>query len=1190
MPITPVSQILLQQLQKGAYQTEPIQLEQRVAYETPTGPTMRAPTAGERAYTETPEYQAAQQRAEQQAFETVVVRQFDPIAQEMKRQSPAGAGTVMTLAALGPLLPDLAVFLGAQKLITTISPKAAELGGKAITTLTDPMVNNLVRLGVPKVIAEPLADIVITASIGKAPAGQRSIPELITALKGVSKEDMATAVGAIRKGILAPEEAAQAMGREANLERALQRVAEFRSQQVEFMDRYAKGAGDFWQREADALNPKIAAAQAEVERLRAGITAAPKAAMGREGAVPPLKIRAIPEAEAPLSPKEARILAAEVPLEKPSAALSERPSPSVTSEQREKILNIYAKARVLRQEEIQPRITAARRQEAAVAAAARERETYTAMDWYKVSRGAQKGEIEVPRLEIPEGHFTPEDIQAYLDAARFYPWEHGQELTATNAAEAVLKMTSGQKMFPGDLKLIRRVFGPEVAAKVAGRQTGLLGKVGAAAVDLLFYFPRGLQAAYDASAVLRQSILVAARHPKETFGNIPRAYLASIFRESTAQNVLRESRRVPESLTNVAAIEALESRVFIPEWGAATLGAGEEMFLSHLAIEGVKIGPVTVRLPGLKESARGYAVYLGKVRADLYKMGALNLQSRSAADAEYELLARHFNIFTGRGEVAPGTWIEKNLNTLGFPFWAPRLYLSRVQAPIELFSRSPYVRRLAAEELAAFLGVGGAVLATVKYSGLADVEINPLSGDFGRMRIGATRLDFWGGYQPIMRQIAQFALGKRKAGAGYTQSISREETIIRTIRGKLNPGAGLLTDLMTGTTFFGEEMTLAPGGIKAQTFNRLAPLFVQDLTDAIRHQGLTGLAFAPAGFFGATLLTYQTPYDRMTLLEDDLLQRLGRTRKEMEQNPGIRALIRQTPEWIALRKELDEDAKRHGTPLEYRVSAWSREVHDTMGLLQSEDDARLQRWWVGEGESINPGEWDARTTDRNAVTFNRIDAVAAALDIQYEEDKAVPDSVLKAVQDYWKVDIVQYTDAATGYVEWDAFKGAQEAALAPLSTEDRMWAEKAIHAHDSPLMVEERQDEKRMQDYLGLSSKLWAEVALGQPPFNDLVAQKMVELSDQYPEQHITRAEAIVQLTVSNPQVRKYVNDLPLVKLANRWDNPANEALLYKWGRIDKILSQKAAEIYHAWFGRWPDDYEQVPTQYKELDGVYRRP
>jgi hypothetical protein len=1032
---------------------------------------------------------------------------------------------IAPVALLGPLIGPTAAAWMLGFAIESIGEAHGIPPGKpltrATTYLSGPGSRALQSRGVPKPVADLFSELGLWAVASVV--GPKVIPtRFLKRLGNLSAEDVTATAGALRKGILAPEEAAQAMG--------------------------------------------------------------------REGAVPPLKIRAIPEAEAPLTPKEARVLAAEVPLEKPSAVLPERPSPSVTPDQREKILNIYAKARVLRREEIQPRIAAARRQEAAVAAAARERETYTAMDWYKVSRGAQKGEIEVPRLEIPEGFFTPEDIQAYLDAARFYPWERGQEFTATNAAEAVLKMTSGQRMFPGDLKLVRKVFGPEVAAKVAGRQTGLLGKIGAAGTDLLFYFPRAVQAAYDASAVLRQSILVAARHPKETFGNIPRAYLASMLRESTAQNVLRESRRVPESLTNVAAIEALESRVFIPEWGAADLGAGEEMFLSHLAVEGVKVGPVTVRLPGLKESTRGYAAYLGKVRADLYKMGALNLQSRSAADDEYELLARHFNIFTGRGELAPGHPIEKHLNLVGAPFWAPRLYLSRVQAPVELFSRSPYVRRLAAEELAAFLGVGAAVLATAKYSGLADVEINPLSGDFGRMRIGATRLDFWGGYQPIMRQIAQLALGKRKAGAGYTQPVSRWETVSRTVRGKFNPGFGLLWDIATGTTFFGEEMTLAPSGIKAQAFNRLAPLFVQDLTDAIRHQGLAGVAFAPAGFFGATLLTYQTPYDRMTLLEDDLLQRLGRTRKEMEQNPGIRALIRQTPEWIALRKELDEDAKRHGTPLEYRVSAWSREVHETMNLLQSEDDTRLQRWWTGEGESIDPGEWDARTTDRNAATFNRIDAVAVALDIQYEEDEAVPDSVLEAVQDYWKVDIVEYTDPVTGYVDWDGFKGAQEATLGPLTAEDRTWAEKAIHAHDSPLMAEERQDEKRMQDYLSLASKLWAEVAPGQPPFNDLVAQKMVELSDQYPDQHITRAEAIVQLSASNTQVAKYMDDITKVKLANRWENPANEALLYKWGRIGNVLSQKAAEIYHAWFGRWPDDYEQVPAQYKGLDGVYRRP
>ncbi|KKL11882.1 hypothetical protein LCGC14_2541360, partial [marine sediment metagenome] len=130
--------------------------------------------------------------------------------------------------------------------------------------------------------------------------------------------------------------------------------------------------------------------------------------------------------------------------------------------------------------------------------------------------------------------------------------------------------------------------------------------------------------------------------------------------------------------------------------------------------------------------------------------------------------------------------------------------------------------------------------------------------DFGKIRFGNTRIDFWGGYSQIARLIARLITAEAKgAETGRIMPTDRGQVIWRFIQSKLSPASGLTVDLVRGETFIGEQLEATPEGITKQAFERFTPLFIQDVVDAARYQGLTTAAIvAPLAGHGIGAMTY----------------------------------------------------------------------------------------------------------------------------------------------------------------------------------------------------------------------------------------------------------------------------------------------------------------------------------------------
>ena len=156
-----------------------------------------------------------------------------------------------------------------------------------------------------------------------------------------------------------------------------------------------------------------------------------------------------------------------------------------------------------------------------------------------------------------------------------------------------------------------------------------------------------------------------------------------------------------------------------------------------------------------------------------------------------------------------------------------------------------------------FMGAGTAIVSGLKLSGF-DVELDPRSGEVGKVKIGNTRLDFWAGFVQFARFFSQFTTAKRKLqGGGFTEA-NRKDLLIRMAQSKFAPMMGFLWVILAGQTYMGEEVIpTEKGELALQVRNRLAPLFIQDVWDAVEDAGPIGAAIALPGAFGVGVITYE---------------------------------------------------------------------------------------------------------------------------------------------------------------------------------------------------------------------------------------------------------------------------------------------------------------------------------------------
>lgn len=346
--------------------------------------------------------------------------------------------------------------------------------------------------------------------------------------------------------------------------------------------------------------------------------------------------------------------------------------------------------------------------------------------------------------------------------------------------------------------------------RIANR--GAWEKFGDGILDLLT-LPKALRASVDLSAPLRQGITFIH---KRAFWNAFVKMLKFAFSKKAFDSYMDNIRTHPDYHV------MKNNKLFISEPNAKQR-AKEELLQSRFIKFLDKIPILGTHL--FAGSQRAYEGFLNVLRIQLYLDFKEDLKeyglSNEEKTEELKAYSKFVNNGAGRGNVNAG----KNGNiALNIIFFSPKFFVSRFNLLNPFFYKTltPIARKEALKSMAASYGT---LITTLILMGLLtddddwfDVEIDPRSSDFLKMKMGNIRLDVLTGFQQILRVAAQMSTGdKKNIGTGEIEDLdsdkfgatNRLDVGMQYFFNKLSPTGALVKSSLSGwKDNTGQEMDL----------------------------------------------------------------------------------------------------------------------------------------------------------------------------------------------------------------------------------------------------------------------------------------------------------------------------------------------------------------------------------------------
>lgn len=364
---------------------------------------------------------------------------------------------------------------------------------------------------------------------------------------------------------------------------------------------------------------------------------------------------------------------------------------------------------------------------------------------------------------------------------------------------------------------------------------------------------RAIMTSMDLSAVLRQGKFMVLAHPFRTLRSIKPMLeaFASPARSLAIETEIAERPNYPLYR---------QSKLYLAEHGSS-LSQMEEQWMSRWA----------EKIPGVGASQRAYNTFLNKVRADSFDAMARTLSNgdRPLTADEARIISNYINASTGRGTLGMRDNAAVALNTA---FFAPRYVASRFQMLLgqpmwygALSGKVPFrgtlkARALVASEYARIMAGLGAVYTLGALAG-DKIETDPRSTDFGKIRIGNTRIDPMAGVQQATVLLSRELSGKTKTARGRVVPIRGRvpyggttafDVLTRFGRTKLAPVPGTVVDLLQQKNFAGEPVTLG-----SEALDLVTPMSIGDIYKSMIEQGVPkGTALGVLSIFGENIQTY----------------------------------------------------------------------------------------------------------------------------------------------------------------------------------------------------------------------------------------------------------------------------------------------------------------------------------------------
>jgi hypothetical protein len=397
--------------------------------------------------------------------------------------------------------------------------------------------------------------------------------------------------------------------------------------------------------------------------------------------------------------------------------------------------------------------------------------------------------------------------------------------------------------------------------------------------------PRTIMASMDMSAPLRQGIGLI--HKKEFWNSLPDMFRA--WGSEDAYNAIQKGITDDPIFKKRVSADGTVKPSFAEDVGLKLtdlkdMSTREESMMSKM---------VEKYIPGVRRSNRAYTAFLNKLRADTFKqmtkdfgvVGGKNMRNNVKVGRE---IADFVNNATGRGDLHS---LESSAKALSTVLFSPRLIASRLNMMAKggqaLFSpevymlRSPSVRREYLKSLAAIAGTAGTFTQLMRLGG-ATVETDPASSDFGKPKIGNTRIDPYGGFQQyvvamqrLMPQVDLSAVGLGEIGGKMKSTTTGREydlvnpqfgqstqadVLNRFIRSKTNPIINFGWGMLAGQKeISGQKMELAnPNPMENAIAQRFLPMLMQDVYELINDEVTPPQAKALAAFLSSFGMGSQT--------------------------------------------------------------------------------------------------------------------------------------------------------------------------------------------------------------------------------------------------------------------------------------------------------------------------------------------
>ncbi|MFH1184711.1 MAG: hypothetical protein V1755_06685 [Chloroflexota bacterium] len=394
-------------------------------------------------------------------------------------------------------------------------------------------------------------------------------------------------------------------------------------------------------------------------------------------------------------------------------------------------------------------------------------------------------------------------------------------------------------------------------------------EIAASVIPALMDTWRAIVASYDIGHLGRQAKVSLASHPIALRGALPVA-LKALASKRGAFNLQRE-------IDNDPLVKSGKAK----EWGLDLTTTEGPYARQEEPYAGSQLAER--HIPGIGASQRTYVVGLNWIRLHHLKLMVEGFGgAEGITDAMGKLLSNYVNVATGRGHALPfktkGGDFDTSAKVVGRVFFSARYWLSRLQLstgqPLwwgitSKEGRGPgtwAVRRKIAAEYARYMrGMAGYLGLVYLAASMwpSDDEKNrpriswdPRSSDFGKIRMGNTRIDIFAGMTQLPVLLARLRTGKVKPPDEKAEKLSgyqKQMLIARYFRGKLAPAPGTAIDLLIGEGYNGDPIT--PSNFLREN---VAPMNVVQVAEGIEDQGwLKGSALGLLMTLGEGGSTYE---------------------------------------------------------------------------------------------------------------------------------------------------------------------------------------------------------------------------------------------------------------------------------------------------------------------------------------------